>query len=780
MHGSFTLIKRQIVDNAAFFLAAVIFSVVLVIAIVSIAFSEDITYLSSYTIMLIIFGPVLFGIGSYILGLVQVHSDKNRGVTAVLSVLPVTPGRILFARLVTGSLIILTLLGPPAITGAILWKFLGPPEWLFHNWLGDVFIGLALSSLACYCLGLYVARRAGTFASALRGLLLVPIIMLLIVIKGFDQPLLVVLLPFLAVSLFRCRKHDSNGFITNIATGFTVLVLLAVPLYFGRNICDGLLVTKMKAIAKVSPSGLLSMEIENDPNVVDYSEVIGRMNLPVRLKHCTVCNLLDSCHLFTSDHFEASHYLIQNLGIIKYLKSRNRGTRIAYADPFSNSPQSRINIIHLDKVNGQLVYRRTTTDTREDLLKNHWKDVEEIYAGPEGVSSDPNTIGRFSSPIVNFDPGSLEPYRSSMFPCIVYNKDSRCFYTIDLDRKIVRKGPEVSDSSLQPADLGFLPNSDSHPTVGFYLPSTKDYKYRSPSHVPKAIVYLPIVDVTGRIYLLDLRTLTLISSTNHLPRPRTIFGRASSKPRDLLDYDIDVIWLIPSRTRLSTRLIAGKTKGGYMGYITASVSRQGMWTSVSVFDKDGKEIRTADSKSTFFDTPGGPVLTIAKYIFESLHPPVLTLTSYFTAYSFEARSAHRALFLMPNSFVAMAGDYEGNIFYTILIVLLLMLPGILFACILGWRVARDGAKIGLSRNARRFWLAGTLVFGLAGYITYRITRPKVIPVTCTNCGNLRRPDMDLCHRCGNKWDVPELKPPKWRIISRAKEIYHSLPAEEME
>jgi len=201
-----------------------------------------------------------------------------------------------------------------------------------------------------------------------------------------------------------------------------------------------------------------------------------------------------------------------------------------------------------------------------------------------------------------------------------------------------------------------------------------------------------------------------------------------------------------------------------MGYITASVSRQGMWASVAVFDKDGKKLKGADSKSTFFDMPGGPALTITKYIFESLHPPVLTLASFFTAYSFDARSAHRALFLMPNSFVAMARDYEGNIFYKFLLVLLLMLPGILFAALLAWRLARDASIIGLSNKARRFWLAGTLIFGLPAYITYRLIRPKVTLVTCANCGKPRRPDTGICHRCGSKWDVPELTPPEWRVV----------------
>ena len=191
-----------------------------------------------------------------------------------------------------------------------------------------------------------------------------------------------------------------------------------------------------------------------------------------------------------------------------------------------------------------------------------------------------------------------------------------------------------------------------------------------------------------------------------------------------------------------------------------------MWTSVAVFDKDGKKIKSADSKSAFFDMPGGPVLTITKYIFESLHPPVLTLASYFTAYSFDARSAHRAMFLMPNSFVAMARDYEGNIFYMFLLVLLLMLPSILFTSLLGWWIARDAAIIGLSKNASRIWLAGTLVFGLPAYITYRLTRPKVTLVTCANCGKPRRPDMEKCHHCGSKWDVPELTPPAWRVLDK--------------
>jgi uncharacterized OB-fold protein len=37
-------------------------------------------------------------------------------------------------------------------------------------------------------------------------------------------------------------------------------------------------------------------------------------------------------------------------------------------------------------------------------------------------------------------------------------------------------------------------------------------------------------------------------------------------------------------------------------------------------------------------------------------------------------------------------------------------------------------------------------------------------VTCANCGRMRRPDMEKCHRCGSKWYVPELIPPTWRVL----------------
>jgi len=758
MRALFTLIKRQIVDSAVYFLAAIIFSIALIIAIISITFSEDITYLSLYTVILIITVPILFGTGSYILGLIQTYSDKTSGVTSVLSVLPVRRGQILIARFITGTLIILTLLAPLAITGAILWELLGPPDWLYHDWLSDTFIGLFLASLSFYCVGLIAARKAEIFASALRTLPLVLILMLLIVIKGFGWPLLAVLLPILAVLLLCCFKPDSNRFMTIIATAFTVLVLLAIPLYFGRNFCDGLLVRLIDTNATVSPSGLLPPEIENDPNVENHSKAVSDIDDWWRYDSI-VGSLLR--YNWASEILEEIFSILEPLGITEYFESLERGKWHEYSlssHPLNwyafNTMGPPIQNIHLDEKRGQLIYRRMITDTRDNRWR--WKEVTKIYAEPKGVSAVPNSNLRyFESPIIHFFSSNVRP--KSTYQCLVYDKHFRCFFDINFENKTVHRGPNLKDSASYPIDIDPLGKSDVL-QIGLSPPSNK---YGLPVRMATLASsrYLPIVDESGQIYLLDPNTLVLHGPAGFLPRPKTLFGQSSSKPRDLLDYDVEVMAIIPNRYPIQSQ-----AKGKYLSLVAGSLSRQGMWTSVAVFDKDGKKIKSADSKSTFFNVPGGPAFTITKYIFESLHPPVLTLASFFTAYSFEARSTHRALFLMPNSFVAMARDYEGNIFYMFLLVLLLMLPGIMFAGLLGWRVWRDAAIIGLSHKAKRFWLAGTLIFGLPAYITYRHTRPKVTLVTCANCGKPRRPDMDKCHRCGSKWDVPELTPPTWRVI----------------
>ena len=64
------------------------------------------------------------------------------------------------------------------------------------------------------------------------------------------------------------------------ATGFVVLALLSIPLFWFRFFCQTSLSVNMLDDAKrvfIRPSGLVPPEFENDPNVTSRSIVSARM-----------------------------------------------------------------------------------------------------------------------------------------------------------------------------------------------------------------------------------------------------------------------------------------------------------------------------------------------------------------------------------------------------------------------------------------------------------------------------------------------------------------------
>jgi uncharacterized paraquat-inducible protein A len=111
----------------------------------------------------------------------------------------------------------------------------------------------------------------------------------------------------------------------------------------------------------------------------------------------------------------------------------------------------------------------------------------------------------------------------------------------------------------------------------------------------------------------------------------------------------------------------------------------------------------------------------------------------------------------------MLGRYKGEHFDREVFGPIFIGLSLILSVWLARKVWKDAKLIGLSSRAGKLWIAGTIAFGLPAYITYRLTRPKETLVTCQNCGKMRRPDMERCHRCGSKWEMPELTPPNWRI-----------------
>ena len=744
MRALFILTKRQLIDGVPYFVAATVIGVILPLVTLIAAFKcsvFDLLNAPFHTTAMFIPLPFLIALGLCARGIAQTYTDRTKGISETLAVLPTTRAQIALSHIINGTILVMIVLIPVAITLValcVLRRPLIPPFWQLAS---NAFLGIFLMALACYCLGLQMGHTTDTFMLALGALPLAATLLLLILVEGFGNRLNVILLLFITASLLRSVKASAGNLTTRIATGFMVLVLLAISLFWGRLLCDLLLASHIPEetrLVKIRPSGL-APQIENDPNVAEPSFITARFSKP------------------TAKEFLLSDNSFSHIwDIINPFYDERRGP---YTNIYKYGGSSE-EYLYFDKGRGLFVCRARMR--RLPGQKSTGNGSVEFYAGPKGISRTPQmNLGRFSWPIAQHE------YSMSI---VGYDRQSRRFFAMDFETGTVEQGSELKNPADHPVEIGSWIHSTGC-SVG-WTPPHKRLQYPHPEEEDRLMTwtrplisnyehsrrdagnFVLVLDRSGRIDLLDRKTLKLVRPAGYLPPTQTIWGEART-PANLRAYEIRPLSI--GRPRV------------YAGMVVGSLSSRGTSMAVSVFDKEGNKVKAVRTKSDFFDVPWGPALALIKYVFESLHPPALTLVSFFTAYSFEARSAHRAIFLMPNSFAAMVRDREGNILVTLGILVLVMLLGLALAGWLGYRVTRDAGTIGLSLGARRFWLGATVAFGLAGYITYRLSRPKVTLITCTNCGKGRRPDTETCHHCGQKWDVSELAPPAWRVSGERPE-----------
>lgn len=538
-------------------------------------------------------------------------------------------------------------------------------------------------------------------------------------------------------------KTTTNYGIRALATGVMVLVLFAIPLYWGRFFSEFLICARMPeevTRVEVSPSGILPDEIENDPNADRRSRASARMD---------------------------SESLFLTLGFVDYFLSRSPGGD--RSDVFYYALDGAW--MYFDRSAGQIVFRDTYWE-RRDGGGGIERPTAVHYAGPDGVSKSAGEgLGRFRDPI-HVAGASLHH--------IVYDRKLHRFFAVDGETMTVKAGPELTDTMLpRPLVMGSSPYYEGL-RLSWQAPmqrvlreaqdedSAPRYEHRFTIRFSTSSGYwsryAPVIDASGQIVLLDQRTLELIPARGILPVPKTLYGEGSRRPSQLLQHKVQAITIGPEYE--------------YAGLVAACISRQGTSLAMSIFDKDGRLLTTADTRmqgphsqwigsaqTALFERPWAPALTVSKYLLENVHPPALTLASFLLANRIEAGASHRTLLLVSNSFAAMQRDHiRQGIVMQLLSAVWIILPGILLAVLLAWRVVRDAADTGLPGGVRSLWLLGTLAFGLPAYITYRMTRPKETLVTCANCGLRRRPDMDRCHRCNGPWDLPELAPPAWRVL----------------
>lgn len=208
------LIKREISDAAVFFLVTAIFVFILVVTMVyNIRIWKDggvpsVTVVGVPPVMYGTLGPIFFllPLVGAVLGYRQMYLDRDKKISSFLATLATTRGQILSAKIITGVLWILLVLLPIAVADAVLLKVFPMVLVPDAGFLVRMFVTIFLCGLSCYCFGLQVGWRSGKVLPALGILLVVPVLISLVAIKGFGMVTMVIFLLFVSASMIRIRQ----------------------------------------------------------------------------------------------------------------------------------------------------------------------------------------------------------------------------------------------------------------------------------------------------------------------------------------------------------------------------------------------------------------------------------------------------------------------------------------------------------------------------------------------------------------------------------------------
>jgi hypothetical protein len=201
----FTLIKREILDHVVYFIGAAVLAAILILISIPVVNQYESSRRSSYrgvdsgmfTVGVGVPVVAIVIIGFCGLGAAQMYLDRTRKISAFLSTLAVSRSRILLARIITGILVILTLLVPLAIAAATLLRLYVPPVLIYPGMVFEIFTAAFLMAFACYCIGLQTGWNSGRVAPTLGGIALTCIFVPLIIVKGFGLQIVVILVLFI-------------------------------------------------------------------------------------------------------------------------------------------------------------------------------------------------------------------------------------------------------------------------------------------------------------------------------------------------------------------------------------------------------------------------------------------------------------------------------------------------------------------------------------------------------------------------------------------------------
>jgi hypothetical protein len=207
----FTLIKREILDHIVYFIGAAVLAAILIVISIPIISRYD-SFQSrgnpdpqAFTMGVGVPIIAIVVIGICGLGVSQMYLDRSRKISAFLSTLAVSRGRILLAKIITGILVILTFLLPLTVAAVVLMRLYTPLVLIYSGMVFEIFVAVFLMAFACYCIGLQTGWTSGKVAPTLGGIVLACIFIPLILIKGFGLQIVVILVLFIIASLIRIR-----------------------------------------------------------------------------------------------------------------------------------------------------------------------------------------------------------------------------------------------------------------------------------------------------------------------------------------------------------------------------------------------------------------------------------------------------------------------------------------------------------------------------------------------------------------------------------------------
>ncbi len=537
------------------------------------------------------------------------------------------------------------------------------------------------------------------------------------------------------------------------AVGFFVLLVWMVVLFWGEFVLK-IAAANISSSSGIQlyPEGLLQPSLENDPNIrPPYFD----------------------CRAGRGDA------IFYSLGIVSSFASFPFGEDAVFL-------WSRDNVsIYYDRSIGNLVYCKYMK------VKKWYEQEIYFYVGPEGISKTPNeSIGRF-----------VEPVFSEIFTdcrgLFVYDKALRRFFRVEANwaRVYPEKGgaPSMDLARYFYAGPVIEPNLPFMPVqigsqrivkgfgggISYYGPSRKG---NQSGHVQLVQIqsdigtaagqYLLVLDKSGGIMGVDRQTLTYSKFLGRLPSVLSFFGRVDNPaPYETPAYEIVPISMVKD----------GRSE--YQGLCATVMAKDGLDVSAVFYDKDGKISASSSTSSGYWsrqsvtlggpsdstymltERPGGPLVLTIKYFFENLYPPAMSVASFFASDLLKAPAGGRSIFIKPDSFAGMLADtarqYPFSAFWQMW---LFIIPSVIVSFALGLTAMRSAGALGYSKQSSRVWFGIVLLFGIPGFITYKLCRPKEVMITCLFCGKGRQTVLDRCQNCGKGWDTSAIKAPDWRVI----------------